>query len=177
MSIIYIVIAAIAIIVLVVFITTFFLPSKVRVARSIAIQAVPERIFRQINILRNWPDWSPWHQYDHAMQIVYNDIPEGKGAAYRWESKNRRVGNGSLTIIASHPFESIAVEMNFMRRGTANAYFRLEPRGETTQLTWSLETDMGHSPGRRLMGWMMDKFVGADFERGLLQLKKITETI
>ncbi len=176
MSIVYIIIAAIAIIVLVVFITTFFLPSKVRVARSVTIQAPAEKIFRQINILRNWPDWSPWYQYDRTMKIIYNDIPEGEGASYQWESKNRRVGNGTLTIITSRPFESVAVEMNFMRRGAANAYFRLEPQGEAIQLTWSMETDMGHSPGRRLMGRMMDKFVGADFEKGLLQLKKITET-
>ncbi len=34
---------------------------------------------------------------------------------------------------------------------------------------------VGQHPGRKLMGLMMDKWVGKDFERGLQQLAAVAE--
>jgi effector-binding domain-containing protein len=44
-----------------------------------------------------------------------------------------------------------------------------------TQVTWSLDTDLGAGPIWRYFGLMMDRWVGKDFERGLVNLKALAE--
>lgn len=152
-----------------------FLPSRVKVERSLQIAAPAERIFVLVNGLRNWPQWSPWHDRDPQMELVYRDIDTGAGAGYSWNSRHRQVGKGSLAIVESRTNEYIANEMNFMDQGMAKAYFRFEPVTGGTLVTWSMESDMGQNPFRRLIGKMMDKWVGGDFEKGLHKLKSLAE--
>ena len=40
---------------------------------------------------------------------------------------------------------------------------------------WDFKGDMGMNPAGRLMGRMMDKFLGPDYEKGLDNLKKSCE--
>jgi len=147
-----------------------FLPSKVHVERSLIIPASSEVVFDQVNDLRNWKNWSPWHQMDPDMKITYKGFLQGEGASYQWESN--KVGNGKLTITESHPHQYIATEMDFMEEGNAMGYYRFEPTKEGTQVTWVFETDMGSDPVDKYIGLMMDSMIGADFEKGLNNLKK-----
>lgn len=146
-----------------------FLPSEVHVERSLVIPASSEVVFDQINDLRNWKNWSPWHQMDPDMKITYEGFLKGEGASYQWESP--KVGNGTLTITESLPHRYIGTEMDFMEEGTATAYHRFEPVEGGTQVTWAFETDMGTNPVDKYIGLMMDSMIGADFEKGLNNLK------
>lgn len=152
-----------------------FLPSEVHVERSLVIPASSEIVFNQINDLRKWKEWSPWHQMDPDMKITYEDFLSGEGASYRWDSNE--LGNGKLTITDSQPFQYIETEMDFMDQGTATGYYRLEPVEEGTQVTWGFETDMGNGPVEKYMGLMMDSMVGSDFEKGLQNLKSYVKTL
>jgi hypothetical protein len=154
---------------------SFLLPSKVHVERALAIKAPPAVIFNQVNTLRNWPDWSPWHGLDPQMKIVYSGPAAGQGAAYAWTSDDSQVGNGSLTITQSQPFERIDINMDFGPNGIASGTYLLRPTAEGTVVTWAMDSDMGMNPVGRYMGLMMDKMVGADFEKGLANLRKVSE--
>ena len=59
--------------------------------------------------------------------------------------------------------------------GTARAAFTLEPSGTGTLVTWTLVADMGLNPVGRWMGLMMDRWVGTDYERGLINLRRVAE--
>jgi len=169
------IIGALMVLVLGLIIFSFYLPSLVKVQRAEFMHAPAERIFEQVNALRNWPLWSPWHGYDPQMKLAYHVKDTGAGAGYSWESTHRKVGKGSLIITESRLNEYIATEMNFMQQGTAKAWFRFEPAANGTKVTWGMEADMGQNPLRKLMGKMMDKWVGGDFEKGLQNLKRLTE--
>ncbi|WP_295129025.1 SRPBCC family protein [uncultured Chitinophaga sp.] len=173
----FLTIGAIAVVVLVFFIVSLFLPPKVRVARSLFMKAPAEKIFHEINSLRNWRHWSPWHKQDQdpGMKNVYGATEEGPGATYRWESHRRKTGRGKLIITASKPFRFIAADIYFMGRGLMKGYYRLDPADGGTRVTWSFEAYTGNHPLRKLMGLMMDKWMGRDFEKGLNNLKQITE--
>lgn len=157
------------------FIFSLYLPSRVRVERSLVMEAPASAIFPYVNALRKWPDWSPWHAYDPAMELKYTQQDAGTGAAYSWSSRHRNVGKGSLTITESRPNEYLAAEMNFMQQGVAKSWFRFKPSAYGTKVTWGMEADMGQNPLRKLMGRLMDKWVGGDFEKGLLNLKRVSE--
>lgn len=146
------------------------LPSQVHVERSLVIPASSEVVFAQINDLRQWKHWSPWHQKDPQMKVTYEGKLKGVGATYRWESS--KVGNGKLSITESRPFEYIATDLDFLEQGKAVGFYHLTPVTDGTMVTWEFETDMGNNPAAKYLGLLMDRMIGPDFEQGLSNLKK-----
>lgn len=171
----YIVLGALAVLIPGLFIVSMFLPATIKVRRTRIIPASPSVLFQQVNTLRNWERWSPWHQADPGMSLSYNEIPAGVGAHYAWQSKHRQVGKGAMTITETRPDEVIVTDMQFMEQGGARAAFRFEPVNNGTLVTWEMAMAIGQHPARKLMGLMMDKWVGKDFERGLENLEKLVK--
>jgi uncharacterized protein YndB with AHSA1/START domain len=161
--------------VVVLLVISFFLPSQVHVERALVINAPPEKVFEQINVLKNWEKWSPWHKLDPNMKLQYEGPASGAGAKYAWQSTQRNVGNGTLTITESVPHDTIRTAMHF-DNGDGTAQFELQKANETTQVTWSMETDMGKNPIAKYFGLLMDKMIGSDFEKGLNNLKTVCES-
>lgn len=168
----YIILGAMAVLISGLFVISLFLPATVKVVRAKVVPATITAVFQQVCILRNWEGWSPWHQLDPAMQISYKGLDSGVGACLSWKSKQRHVGRGSLTITECRLYEYIGLDIQFMKRRFAKGYFRFEPAKSGTLVTWALRAELGQHPGRKLMGLMMDKWVGKDFERGLENLKQ-----
>jgi hypothetical protein len=48
------------------------LPGKSHVERQITIVAPTTAVFGQVNELKNWVNWSPWHQLDPNAKWVYS---------------------------------------------------------------------------------------------------------
>ena len=158
-------------------VVAYLLPRHVRVERTATIKSSPEIVFGQVNILKNWEQWSPWHKIDPKMKLEYNNIPSGKGASYSWQSEVKNVGNGKLTITKVVPFDTIDVEMNFMNEGIALGGYNFKQKDSAVLLTWWMDADMGNNPIGRWMGLMMDRMIGKDFEKGLNSIKTISETL
>ena len=153
----------------------FFLPKISIVERTMLIKAKPEVVFGQINNLKNWEQWSPWHQLDKSMKINYANITTGKGASYTWSSENDNVGSGTMRITQSSPNDSINMSVDFGDHGTSAAKFILTPDTEGVTVKWIGSFDMGNNPLGRYFGLMMNKFVGGDYEKGLNNLRVVCE--
>jgi|SRR6476661_971373 len=153
-----------------------FLPREVHVERSLTIEAAPAAIFTEINTVRNWSRWSPWHGLDPNMQIVFSGPAAGEGASYSWTSQKPNVGNGQLFVTASQPYQRIDTRMEFDGSSTATSIYLLRPSADGTHVTWTMDTDMGFNPACRYMGLVLDHLVGPDFEKGLANLQKLLET-
>jgi effector-binding domain-containing protein len=151
----------------------FLLPRKIHVERTRIMKAPVELLFDQVNTLTNWNNWSPWNRLDTAMKIEYHGIT-GTGSGYSWTSTNSQVGNGSLTILLSRPYDSIIVNIDFMDQVPAYSSYIFKVVPEGTQLTWSMDFQMNKNPFRRYMGLFMDKWIGSDYEKGLTRLDSIT---
>lgn len=156
-------------------IISFFLPSKMHVERSKVMKASLETVFAQVNVLKNWEKWSPWHRIDPKMEIVYEGPQEGTGAKYSWKSTHKHVGNGSLSIIESKPHQLITASMDFMENGTGTSWYKFETTPEGTKVTWAMESELGMNPIKRYFGLMMDGMIGGDFEKGLNSLDSVSQ--
>jgi effector-binding domain-containing protein len=150
----------------------FLLPRHVHVIRSLVIKAPSEFIFEQVNSFKNWKNWSPWHQMDTSMKMVYTGPEEGTGASFTYQSENKNVGNGKLTITNCVAYDSIVLEMDFMENGKANGKFVFVESDTGTLVKWIMESDLGNKPISRWFGLFMDKMVGNDFEKGLATLNQ-----
>lgn len=152
-------------------------PDIFRVERSLAIKAPPEKIFPLLNDLKGWSAWSPYEKKDPAMKRTFGAVTAGKGALYGWEG-NKNVGKGSMEITEAAQSSKLVIKLDFIEPFEAHntALFTLDGKGETTTVTWAM-----YGPANfvsKLMGvfFDMDKMIGADFEAGLVNLKKISES-
>lgn len=155
--------------------TSYILPRHVIVEREMVMNAPPEVIFQHVNSLRAFSEWSPWGGHDPNMVVNYSGPETGVGNVMEWVSDHPNVGNGRQEITALVENESVRTSLAFDGMGAAQAWWTLTPEGDATRVTWGLDADMGNSPIGRWMGLMMDGFVGADYERGLDQLRQTVE--
>lgn len=150
-------------------------PNDFRVARTVRIAAPPAKIVPLIDDFQRWRAWSPYEKRDPGMQRTFSGPTSGTGAVYAWAG-NRDVGSGRMEILATSP-ERVTIELDFLApfEGHNTAIFAMDPRGDATDVTWSM-----HGPRpfvAKLIGVFldMDRMIGADFEAGLADLKALAE--
>lgn len=156
-------------------VVAYVLPREVAVARSVQINAPASDVYPHIAGLKAHADWSPWLSIDPDVQLTYSGPDEGVGSKLEWTSEHPNVGNGKQEIIEAVELEKVVTALDFGDMGTAEAAVLLASSGEATNVTWTLVSDMGNNPVGRWMGLMMDRWVGADYEKGLGALKAIVE--
>jgi hypothetical protein len=110
------------------------------------------------------------------MKQSYEGAPAGVGASYSW-SGNDEVGAGRMTIIESRPSESIRIKLEFLKpfAATNTSEFTLKPDGNQTALSWNMIGSNNFMAKAFGLIMNMDSLVGGDFEKGLAQLKSVTE--
>jgi len=156
----------------------FLLPSSAHVERSAVIEAPPSTVFALANSFKRFNEWSPWAQIDpDGTSYTYEGPARGVGAKMSWQSANPKVGNGSQEITASQPNQRVESHLDFGDQGTATAYFALAPEGAGTHVTWGLDAPFGANPIGRYFGLFMDGMVGPEYERGLASLKTLAESL
>jgi effector-binding domain-containing protein len=154
---------------------SLFLPSKVKVQRSIFINAPSSVVFEQINNFKNWPKWSYWDNIDPEMKSTYEGPESGVGAKHIWSSEHKDVGHGSITIVESKPNSLVMTDLDFEGMGTSHGGWTITDSANGSNVTTFMEMDMGFFG--RIMGLMMDKMLGGDFEKTLEGLKKHCESL
>ena len=168
---------AVAVLIAAVLIYAATRPDTFRVERSAAIKAPPEKVFALLDDFRRWDSWSPWENKDPAMRRTFGgDSKSGTGATYAWEG-NSDVGQGRMEIAESVPPSKLRIKLDFVKPFEAHNVvdFTLDPKGETTHVTWAIH---GPSPYiSKLIGIFcsMDSMIGKDFEAGLAGLKTVAE--
>ncbi|MEK4034381.1 SRPBCC family protein [Methylocystis sp. IM3] len=152
-------------------------PDTFRIARSAVVDAPPERIYPLINDLHNWERWSPWSKLDPAQVVTYDGSPLGAGAIMSW-SGDKKVGAGKMKIAESSQNERIRIKIQFLKpmKAIHDVQFDLKPISETrTEVVWTM-SGKNEFIGKAMHAFMnMDKMVGAQFERGLADLKALVE--
>jgi|688.fasta_scaffold360113_2 hypothetical protein len=151
-------------------------PDQFVVQRSIAIKAPPAPIYPLIADFHKWGTWSPYERLDPKMERRYAGNESGLGAKYIWDG-NEKAGSGTMEIIEAVPPSKVAIRLDFSKpfEGHNIAEFKLEPKGEETNVSWSMS-----GPSSFMMKFVglfmnMDQMIGRDFEIGLDNLKNVVE--
>ena len=169
------ILAAIAVII---FITVAAMqPSEFSVTRTGTIAAPASAVFAHVNDLQKWEAWSPWAKLDPDARNSFEGPASGIGAIMRWAGNNK-VGQGSMTIIESHPDKFIRFKLEFLKpfAATNTAEFTFNSGNDQTIVTWTMR---GKSDFKsKAIGLIMncEKMVGGQFEKGLANLKSVVET-
>jgi len=151
-------------------------PDTFRIQRATSIKAPPEKIFAVLNDFMRWEAWSPWEKKDPAMKRTFSAVTSGKGAVYAWEG-NSDVGQGRMEIAESVAPSKVAIKLDFVKPFETHnmVEFTLEPKGDSTNVTWAMQGPMPYISKLITVFVNMDSMVGKDFEAGLANLKAVAE--
>lgn len=151
-------------------------PAEFAVTRSASMNAAPSVIFEQVNDLRKWQEFSPWAKLDPNAKVTFSGPPTGVGAVFAWAG-NENIGEGRMTITESSPDRHVRYRLDFVKpfEGTNDSALAFEPRGSQTLVTWSMSGKNNFL--FKAVGLFIDcdEMVGAQFEVGLENLRKIVE--
>ena len=149
-------------------------PDSFRIARSTTVKAPAGKLHALINDLHQFNTWNPYDRGDPQARGEYAGPGMGPGAIYHFAGG--KYGSGSLRILESAPTRvSMELHMREPMDARNQLQFTLQPRGDATDVTWSME---GPSPYvSKLIGVFMDmdRMVGSQFESGLADLKQRAE--
>jgi len=151
-------------------------PDEFAVTRKATIAASPERIFSEINDFHKWDAWSPWAKLDPNMKTEITGPESGKGASYYWTG-NQEVGEGRMTITESVPPNLVKIDLHFIKPfdSASTIDIKVTPEGANSEVEWSMKGKHNFMSKAFSLFVNMDNAIGADFERGLAQLKAVAE--
>ena len=151
-------------------------PAQFNITRSVLIAAPPAKPYALVNDFRNWKKWSPWEKMDPNIQSRYEGPDSGAGSSYAWVG-NSKVGQGKMTITESRQDESIQIRLDFVKPMPATnlSAFSFRPEAGGTRVNWSMN-GTNNFLQRAICTFMnMDKVVGGQFDKGLADLKMLSE--
>jgi hypothetical protein len=176
MSVLLMVLEVLAFVVVCVLLFAATRPSQFSVTRTARINADANKIFESIEDFKTWANWSPWDQLDLSMQRTYEGEPRGVGAVYSWKG-NAKVGEGRMQITDTAVPSVIKIKLDFIKPFEAHnsTEFTLTPAGDGVDVTWCMSGESNYMSKVMGLFMSMDKMIGASFEQGLANLKKLTE--
>jgi uncharacterized protein YndB with AHSA1/START domain len=152
------------------------LPNDFRVSRSTLIQAPPDKVFALINDMKSFNLWNPFAKMDPTTKIAYRGSAGGPGAAFDWEGTGQ-AGKGSLAILEVTAPMAVTMKLDILKpmESHNNVVFALQPRGASTEVSWTMTGPYPYL--NRIAGTIfnMDKMIGGTFESGLADLKRLSE--
>lgn len=152
-------------------------PAAYHIERSLTISAPPEKIYPLLEDFHRFGEWSPWEKLDPGMKRNFAGPGKGEGAVYSWQG-NDQVGEGMMTIVSTVPNQQVNVKLEFIKpfASVCQTVWALKPEGDKTTITWSMDGENKGVVEKAMAVVMdMDKMVGGDFEKGLANLKAISE--
>ena len=151
-------------------------PDTFHIERSADIKAPPEKLFPLINDLRAMGTWSPYEKKDPQMKRSFSGAATGKGQVYDFEG-NKEVGSGRLEILDASAPQTVVMKLDMFKPFNASntVTFKLQPKGDTTRVTWGMDGASPYLAKVMHLFFNMDAMVGGDFEKGLANLKSLAE--
>jgi polyketide cyclase/dehydrase/lipid transport protein len=146
-----------------------------RIQRSTVIAAPAEVVFAQLDDFHRWSAWSPYERMDPSLSRSFQGAPSGVGAVYHYAGG--RVGEGRMTVVESRPGERLGIAAEFIRPFAARNHieFTLQPAAGGVRVTWAMSGTNGFLARAFSLVVNVDRMVGGDFEKGLAELKRVSE--
>ena len=159
------------------FFGAYLLPDRMTVERHVEIERPAALVYAIANDLSRFNDWSPWYPLDSEATYRFDGPAAGAGATMHWQG-NDAVGAGTMRIVSSEPPTQVNLEVAFEGFAEpADSAYLIESTSETaSRMTWTFDSGLS-GPTARWLGLVMPGYIGADYEKGLAQLKALLEAM
>lgn len=151
-------------------------PSTFKYERKATIGAPPATVYANLDDFHRWSAWSPWEKLDPRLKREFSGPSQGVGATYNWHG-NQDAGRGRMTITESKTPERLVIHLEFFEpfEGDNQTEFVLTPSAAGTDVSWVMTGPNTFVGKIFLVVADVDEMVGNDFDRGLANLKQVSE--
>jgi hypothetical protein len=149
---------------------TYLAPRDVEVRRSIILDSPPAEVLALAASTEGYQTFNPYRSANADLVITPFGPESGVGSGFAFQSAG---GNGTQTVIevtADHV--RYAIDLGPQGKPVQTIAARPVPGG--TEVTWTMEADMGMNPVGRVFGLFMDRMIGKTFDTGLANLAAAT---
>lgn len=147
-------------------------------SRTMVINASRAEIFNYVSQLKKQPYWVPWFKKDPDALLKFKGEDAKESAGFYWRG-NRKVGEGTQKIIKLKPMAIMETRLLFVRPIKLNsltyiAIKELEPN--KSKIVWGVRGLLPFPLSIMSIFYSVDKLLGNDLEKGLINLKAILES-
>ncbi|MEM7472102.1 MAG: SRPBCC family protein [Pseudomonadota bacterium] len=151
-------------------VATFALPRHVTIERSAMVEAAPDAVIALAASNSGYQSFNPYGDLDPNLKVELFGPSSGVGSGFSFESKD---GAGQQTVAAVDTGQvTFALDLGPLGQPT-QAISAVAVDG-ATEVTWTMDMDLGMNPVFRVMGLFMDGMIGSNFELGLAKIAEVT---
>jgi hypothetical protein len=147
-------------------IATQALPRHVNIERVAIIDAAPEAVIELAASNTGYQAFNPYKDLDPNLSVEMFGPTSGVGSGFSFESKD---GAGQQTV-ASVTQDQVTFDLDLGPLGQPTQAISAVAVDGATEVTWSMDMDLGVNPLFRVMGLFMDGMIGPNFELGLANI-------
>lgn len=145
------------------------LPRHVSIERTAMIKAAPETVIELAASNTGYQTFNPYKDLDPNLQVEMFGPASGVGSGFSFESKD---GAGQQTVSAVTS-EQVTFAIDLGPMGQPTQAISAVAIDGATEVTWSMDMDLGINPVFRVMGLFMDGMIGPNFELGLANIADV----
>lgn len=150
-------------------IATLALPRHVNIERSAMMDAAPEAVIELAASNIGYQTFNPYKDLDPNLQVAMFGPASGVGSGFSFESKD---GAGQQTVASVTP-DQVTFDLDLGPLGQPTQAISAVAVDGATEVTWSMDVDLGMNPIFRVMGLFMDGMIGPNFELGLANIADV----
>ena len=145
------------------------LPRHVSIERTALIDAVPEAVIELAASNTGYQAFNPYKDLDPNLKVEMFGPASGVGSGFSFESKD---GAGQQTV-ASVTADQVVFNLDLGPLGQPTQAISAVAVDGATEVTWTMDMDLGMNPVFRVMGLFMDGMIGPNFELGLANIADV----
>lgn len=150
-------------------------PKHSHLERKTVIAAPVSMVWDHVKSLKAQNEWSPFLAMDSTAKVTYDGADGEVGSKSSWASEMLGKGEQAVTdvVLGKH----FGVDLHFIEpiEGKAKGTIDLAPKGDSTEVSWSFDSENGFVARIIYTFKDMDATMGPVFASGLEQLKKLCE--
>jgi len=148
---------------------SYALPRHVSIERSTMIDAAPEAVIELAASNTGYQSFNPYKDLDPNLSVEMFGPATGVGSGFAFESKD---GKGQQTVASVDPGR-VTFDLDLGPLGQPTQAISAMRVDGATEVTWTMEVDLGMNPVFRVMGLFMDGMIGPNFELGLANIADV----
>jgi hypothetical protein len=151
------------------------LPPTFKVSRTVRINNSAAGIYPYLNTIERWPEWTILNKSKDAT-ILYSFSGPERGIGGTMTFDGEKLGNGKIIILDSERDHSLNFELKLNEEQVSiHGVILLVPKSSGTDVTITLEGNVGFHLVNRYIILMTNHFYGPMIEETLQNLQTLSE--
>lgn len=154
-----------------------FTKNDYKISRQIMIDQPPNAVYNYLRFFKNHRSFNAWYLKDPNMKEISKGTDGQVGYVLSYEG-NKELGSGEQELIGLRSNELVDIELRFLKpfKSTSRTPYHIESNGDnSTNVTLEMQGNMKYPMNLMLLFMDMDKFLGADIQKSLENLKSNLE--